>query len=52
MNEQIFVFILTILAIVVIDWRVFERLLFKDKRIADRANNCPEKVSWSLLKYM
>ncbi|STX55586.1 Uncharacterised protein [Legionella beliardensis] len=24
-NEQIFVFILTILAIVVIDWRVFER---------------------------
>ncbi|STX29206.1 DNA topology modulation protein [Legionella beliardensis] len=33
-------------------WRVFKRLFFKDKRIDDRANNCPEKVSWSLIKYM
>ncbi|MBA2655827.1 MAG: DNA topology modulation protein [Tatlockia sp.] len=33
-------------------WRVFKRLFCKDFRIKDRAANCPEKISWSLLKYM
>ncbi len=32
--------------------RVFKRLFCKNKRIQDRAPNCPEKVSWSLLTYM
>ncbi|STX51310.1 DNA topology modulation protein [Legionella busanensis] len=33
-------------------WRVLKRFFYKDKRIDDRATNCHEKVSWSLLKYM
>lgn len=33
-------------------WRVFKRLLYKEASIDDRADNCREKVSWSLLKYM
>lgn len=33
-------------------WRVLKRLLYKEIKIDDRADNCPEKVSWSLLKYM
>ena len=33
-------------------WRVFKRLFYKDACIEDRANNCPETVRWSLLKYM
>lgn len=33
-------------------WRVFKRLLYKEISIDDRADNCCERVSWSLLKYM
>lgn len=33
-------------------WRVFKRLIYKDIAIDDRADNCREKVSWPLLKYM
>ncbi len=33
-------------------WRVFKRLFIKERLIDDRADNCREKVSWSLLKYM
>ena len=33
-------------------WRVFKRLLYKEILIDDRADNCCERVSWSLLKYM
>ncbi len=33
-------------------WRVFKRLIYKEVSIDDRADNCREKVSWSLLKYM
>jgi hypothetical protein len=33
-------------------WRVFKRLLYKEISIDDRADNCHEKVSWSLLRYM
>ena len=33
-------------------WRVFKRLFHKHPSIDDRAPNCPETVSWSLLKYM
>nr|HAT8713833.1 DNA topology modulation protein [Legionella jordanis] len=33
-------------------WRVFRRFCFKDKRIDDRPENCPETISWSLIKYM
>ncbi|MBA2651602.1 MAG: DNA topology modulation protein [Tatlockia sp.] len=33
-------------------WRVFKRLIYKDNLIDDRADNCGEKVSWSLIKYM
>ncbi len=33
-------------------WRVFKRLFYKDYSIDDRADNCCEKVSWSLLRYM
>lgn len=33
-------------------WRVFKRIFFKNSEIDDRGPNCPETVSWSLLKYM
>lgn len=33
-------------------WRIFKRLLIKNPGINDRADNCPETVGWSLLKYM
>lgn len=33
-------------------WRIFKRLFCKDKQIDDRAENCPETVRFSLLKYM
>ncbi|WP_419418753.1 DNA topology modulation protein [Legionella sp. D16C41] len=33
-------------------WRALKRFFCKDRRIDDRAPNCPEKLSWSLLKYM
>lgn len=33
-------------------WRVFKRLFHKHPSIDDRAENCPETVCWSLLKYM
>lgn len=33
-------------------WRVLKRLFYKEIAIDDRADNCCEKVSWSLLKYM
>lgn len=33
-------------------WRVFKRFFNKDSSIDDRADNCDEKISWSLLKYM
>lgn len=33
-------------------YRVFKRLLFKDHRISDRADGCPETVSCKLIRYM
>ncbi len=33
-------------------WRIFKRLFYKDFSIDDRAENCSEKVSWSLIQYM
>jgi len=33
-------------------WRVFKRLFYKQITIDDRADNCREKIGWSLLKYM
>ena len=31
--------------------RHFQRLVSKEKNFADRAENCPEKITWKLLKY-
>ena len=33
-------------------FRTFKRFFIKDVRIDDRAENCHEKVSWKLVKYM
>ncbi len=33
-------------------WRVFKRIFDKNLEIDDRAEYCPERVSWKLLKYM
>ncbi len=33
-------------------WRVFKRLFHRDRRIADRAEGCSEKVSWELVVYL
>jgi adenylate kinase family enzyme len=33
-------------------WRLFKRMFIKDVGIDDRAQGCPERVSWALVKYM
>lgn len=33
-------------------WGVFKRRIFPNKKINDRAPQCPERVSWNLLKYL
>ena len=33
-------------------FRVLKRLFYRDPRIKDRAENCPTKVDWKLIKYM
>lgn len=33
-------------------WRLFKRMFIKDVGIDDRAQGCPERVSWMLVKYM
>lgn len=33
-------------------FRIFKRLFHRDPRIKDRAENCPTKVDWKLIKYM
>lgn len=33
-------------------YRIFKRLFYKDKQIDDRAENCRETISFSLIKYM
>jgi adenylate kinase family enzyme len=33
-------------------WRVFKRIFDKNLEIDDRAECCPERASWKLLKYM
>ena len=33
-------------------FRVFKRMFHKNPEIDDRAKDCPEKISWKLLKYM
>jgi adenylate kinase family enzyme len=33
-------------------WRIFKRLAFKDHRISDRAEGCPESVRLRLISYL
>ncbi len=33
-------------------WGVFKRLFYRDTRIQDRAENCHERITWNLLKYL
>src|ERR1700722_14308142 len=33
-------------------WGIAKRLLYKDHAIKDRAEYCPEKISWQLISYL
>ncbi len=33
-------------------WRIFKRWFIADQSIGDKAEGCPEKLDWNLVKYM